>query len=164
MFQDIQALTLAQPARPDVRAGLGRALMDTMAHSIRVPVLRSLPVPMTRWLVGPATAAAIGANERVGLPARALFALGLALTRVVDGLLRVIWPRFSLARLFTRAVGYHLLTRFLMDQTRPLNLPPALLEPMQGTIAGWHQDPQAPGWINRLEDRLTTSGPWKANR
>ncbi len=164
MFQDIQSLTLARPAQPDVRPGLGRALMDAMANSIRVPVLRSLPVPMTRWLVGPATAAAIGADERVGLLVRASFAIGLALTRAVDALVRLVLPRFSLARSFTRAVGYHLLTRFLLDQTRPLNLPPALLDPMHGMIAAWHHDPHAPGWVNRLEDRMTTSGPWKAAR
>ncbi|WP_374666200.1 oxygenase MpaB family protein [Ramlibacter sp.] len=164
MFETIQALTLAQPARRDVRPGLGRALMDAMARSIRVPVLRSLPVPITRWLVGPATAAAIGADERVGLPARMLFATGLALTRGVDGLLRIVWPRFSLVRLFTRAVGYHLMSRFLLDQTRPLNLPQALLDPMHDTIAGWHQDPHAPRWAHHLEDRLTTVGPWKAVR
>ena len=69
-------------------------------------------------------------------------------------------PGFSLSRLFTRAVGYHLLTRFLMNQTRPLALPDRVLNPMGELIAGWSHDPLAPGWVNRLEDRLTTTGDW----
>ena len=29
-------------------------------------------------------------------------------------------------------------------------------------IAGWSHDPVAPAWLNRLEDRLTTTGTWHA--
>jgi hypothetical protein len=27
-------------------------------------------------------------------------------------------------------------------------------------VAGWHLDRQAPRWVNRLEQRLTTAGEW----
>jgi hypothetical protein len=74
---------------------------------------------------------------------------------------RLVRPGFSLSRLFTRVVGYHFLTRFLMDQTRPLALPERVLNPMADTIAGWSHDPCAPGWVNGLEDRMTTTGPWQ---
>ena len=71
-------------------------------------------------------------------------------------------PGFSLSRLFTRVVGYHFLTRFLMDQTRPLALPERVLNPMADTVAAWGHDQRAPDWVNALEDRLTTDGPWRS--
>ena len=57
-------------------------------------------------------------------------------------------------------IGYHLLSQFLLDQTRPINLPEHVLNPLQATVAGWHEEPRAPGWLNWLEDRLTTRGAW----
>jgi hypothetical protein len=74
---------------------------------------------------------------------------------------RLFSPGFSLSRMFTRIVGYHLLTHFLLDQTRPLNLPDQLLNPLTDTVAAWSDDPGAPGWLNRLEDRWTTTGHWR---
>ncbi|HSV45955.1 MAG TPA: oxygenase MpaB family protein, partial [Ramlibacter sp.] len=164
MFGAIQAQARARPAVPDVRPGLGRALIDTMARSIRLPVLRHLPVPMTCWLIGDETAREIGADVRVGWLARACFAAGRLAVRCFDGVIRLVLPQFSLTRMFTRVIGYHLLTRFLLDQTRPLALPETLLQPMQATVAGWHHDRHAPAWINRLEDRLTTRGAWGPKR
>ena len=160
MFDSLQAMARAQPSAPDVRPGLGRALMDTMARSIRLPVIRRLPVPMTRWLIGAQSARETGVNERVGFATWLTFSIALASVQVIDGLVRLVLPRFSLTRMFTRVVGYHLLTRFLLDQARPLALPDELLEPMHGTVAGWHHDRHAPAWVNRLEDRLTTTGRW----
>lgn len=164
MFDSIQAQARAQPAVPDVRPGLGRALMATLARSIRLPVLRNIPVPLTQLLIGRETSAAIGVDQRVGLLARFVFAAGFAAVRGFDALVRLVWPQFSLTRMFTRVLGYHLLTRFLLAQARPLNLPDELLEPAQSTVAGWHHDPRAPRWVNRLEDRLTAPGEWRARR
>ncbi|MEO5671522.1 MAG: oxygenase MpaB family protein [Ramlibacter sp.] len=160
MFAGMQAMARAHPALPDVRPGLGHALLDTMARSIRLPVVRNIPVPLTRWLVGDRTAGEIGANERVGLLTRAAFTVARLAVRAVDAVARVVLPQFSLTRMFTRVVGYHLLTRFLLDQTRPLSLPAELLEPMHAMVAGWHHDARSPHWVNRLEDRLTTTGQW----
>jgi hypothetical protein len=33
---------------------------------------------------------------------------------------------------------------------------------MMETVADWSHDPHGSAWINRMEDRLTTIGPWKA--
>jgi hypothetical protein len=77
---------------------------------------------------------------------------------------RLVLPQFSLTRMLTRAIGYHVLTQFLLDQTRPLGLPQALLQPVQDTVAAWHEDARAPRWVNRLEDRLTAPGAWRAGR
>lgn len=160
MFDGLQAMARAHPCAPDVRPGLGRALIATMARSIRLPVIRNLPVPLTRWLIGRDTAREIGVNERVGLLTRATFLVARVAVRLVDALVRLVLPQFSLTRMFTRVVGYHLLTRSLLDQTRPLGLPDELLQPMHSTVAGWHHDAGAPRWVNRLEDRLTTAGQW----
>ncbi|MBK6557977.1 MAG: hypothetical protein IPG16_12485 [Comamonadaceae bacterium] len=50
----------------------------------------------------------------------------------------------SLSRMLVRVVGYHLLKRFLLDQTRPLGLPEQVLDPMRVTVAAWHDEPRAP--------------------
>lgn len=62
--------------------------------------------------------------------------------------------------MLTRVLGYHTITTLLMDQTRPLRLPNHLLNQMQQMVSGWSDDPQAPGWLNRLEDRMTRQGSW----
>jgi len=162
MFDGLQAMARLNPSAPDVRPGLGRALMATMARTIRLPVIRQLPVPLARWLIGRDTAREIGVDQRVGLLTRFVFAAGLLAARAIDATLRLVVPHFSLTRMFTRVVGYHLLTRFLLDQTRPLGLPDELLGPMQDTVAGWQHDGKSPGWLNRLEDRLTTVGAWRS--
>ena len=65
----------------------------------------------------------IGIDEHVSWATRLVFQVGRLLVGVTDGVVGLVVPGFSLSRLFTRAVGYHLLTRFLMNQTRPLALP-----------------------------------------
>ena len=162
MFKGIQTLARSHSATPDVRPALGRALMDALDRSIWLPVIGQLPVPMTRWLIGQRTARAIGVNHQVGLLTQATFFCARMAVRLIDTAGRLVVPRFSLARMFTRVVGYHLLTRFLLDQTRPLGLPDELLQPMHRTVARWHRDHQAPRWVNRLEKRMTTAGRWSA--
>jgi uncharacterized membrane protein len=160
MFARMQAFGCARDASPDVRPALGQALVQAMARSIRLPVIRGIPVPLTHWLIGPDAARAIGIEGMASWPTRLVFALGRALTRVVDGMVRLVVPQFSISRMLTRVIGYHLLSRFLLDQTRPLTLPEHVLNPMRDTVAQWHHDPRAPGWLNRLEDAWTTTGPW----
>lgn len=161
LFERMQAQAGLLPGQADVRPPLGRALMAAMARSVRVPVIRQLSVPLTRWLVGPAVAARVGIDEQVSWATRLLFQLGRLLVGVTDGVVRLVVPGFSLSRLFTRVIGYHLLTRFLMDQTRPLSLPERVLQPMGEMVSAWSHDPAAPGWVNALEDRLTTVGDWR---
>ncbi|HVZ42165.1 MAG TPA: carotenoid biosynthesis protein [Ramlibacter sp.] len=161
MFESIQELAREEAIEPDVRPALGGALMATMEKSLTLPVIRGLPVPLTRWLVGRATAREIGVNERVGVLTRLLFAFAMVSVRVFDALARLVVPDFSLTRMFTRVVGYHFMTQFLLDQTRPLALPEEVLKPMRETVATWHDHPRAPRWMNRLEDRLTTHGEWR---
>jgi hypothetical protein len=89
------------------------------------------------------------------------FFTGRLAVRLVDAAVRLVVPGFSFTRMFTRVVGYHFLTRFLLDQTRPLGLPAELIGPMRRTMAHWHHDERAPRWLNRLEDRMTTRGEWR---
>jgi hypothetical protein len=42
-----------------------------------------------------------------------------------------------------------------MDQTRPLNLPPALLGSVNDMMQTLERDPKAPKWVNALERSLT---------
>jgi hypothetical protein len=160
-FEGLQAMARTLPAEPDVRPGLGRALVATMARSIGLPVIKHVPVPMTRWLIGRRAANEIGVNQRVGLLTYMTFFTGRLAVRLVDAVVRLVVPGFSFTRMFTRVVGYHFLTRFLLDQTRPLGLPAELMGPMRRTMAHWHHDERAPRWLNRLEDRMTTRGEWR---
>ena len=160
LFESIQSQSLRLQPASDPRPALGGALMNTMAKSIKLPVIRQIPVPLTRWLIGQDSAEIIGVNQRISWLTQIIFWLGLGLTRLIDTIVQLVLPRFSLTRMFTRIVGYHLITRFLLDKTRPLNLPDHLLDPVHQTVAAWDNDQKAPDWINRLEDRLTTTGPW----
>jgi hypothetical protein len=160
-FDGMQAMARAEAIVQDARPPLGRALAAAMARTIAIPVVRSVPVPLTRWLIGKRSADEIGLNQRVGLLTWVLFVAGRAAIGFADAVVRLALPRFSLTRMFTRVVGYHFLTRFLLDQTRPLALPDELLGPLQQTVASWQTDDKAPAWMNRLEDRMTAAGPWK---
>ena len=162
LFDRIQGLSRDQRPVADPRPALGAALMNTMAKSIRLPVIRHIPVPLTQWLIGRENAQLIGVAQRVSWLTQTVFWLGLGLTRLIDTLVQLVFPHFSLTRMFTRVVGYHLITRFLLDQTRPLTLPDHLLGPLHQTVAAWDKDPKASSWISRLEDSLTTKGPWRA--
>lgn len=76
-------------------------------------------------------------------------------TRAVDTAVRLVVPEFSISRLITRVVGYQFTVKVLMDQTRPLKLPPTLLNRVSTMTREWHSDPKAPRWMNALERRLT---------
>lgn len=164
LFARMQARARAQPYTPDPRPALGRALMQAMQRAMPVRWTRALPVLMTRHLCGATVMRELGIDKRVGWLPRALFALGLGTARGVDTLVRLALPQFSLTRCLTRVLGYHLLSRLLMDQTRPLALPPRLVGRIGHTLDTWSDDPHAPRWLNALEDRLTTRGPWHTGR
>ncbi|MET0311459.1 MAG: carotenoid biosynthesis protein, partial [Burkholderiaceae bacterium] len=160
LFGRMQAYGRSHALQPDPRPPLGQALMNAMAAAIRIPVIRSLPVPMTQWLLGPQASKDIGLAGRVPWLVRFVFNAGRLAIGCIDGIGQLFWSGFSVSRVLTRVVGYHLLTRFLLDQTRPIGLPDHVLNPMQETVAGWDDDARSPGWLNRLEDRLTTRGAW----
>lgn len=161
LFAQMQARGRAHPRSPDVRAKLGEALIDTMQNALKLPVIKHFPALMTRDLCGAQTAQDIGVTRRVPWPARLAFGVTMTVTRSIDALARLVWPQFSLARLFTRILGYHLMAKVLLDQTRPLKLPAHLLNRIDTMMGRWGSDPKAPGWINALEDRLTVAGSWR---
>jgi len=144
----------AARGQPDPRPALADALMRAMQAEIPLRALKSFPVLLTRRLCGRETARDLGLDKRVSLFSRVLFALGMGVTRAVDTAARLLCPGFSISRLVTRIFGYRLTVRFLMDQTRPLKLPDALLRQVDGAVHGWDVDPQAPGWMNAIEQRM----------
>jgi ER-bound oxygenase mpaB/B'/Rubber oxygenase, catalytic domain len=162
MFDQMQAQARVLTPNPDVRPPLGQALMNTMERTLAVPVVRALPVALTQWLVGPQTARDIGLAQRVSWATRVLFMLLQGLVSGIDFVGRWFTPRFSISRLLTRILGYHLLTKLLLDQTRPLALPEKVLQNIHTTVAQWSDDPNTLGWLNRIEDFFTTKGSWCA--
>ena len=161
LFRRLQAHGRAHPALPDPRPALGRALVATMAASIPFAVFKPFPRLMLRHLCGRRTARDIGLRGPVNGAAAVLFGLTMAVIRGIDTVVRQVRPGFSISRFLTRVLGYRLLTRVLMDQTRPLSLPEHLLDNVDATMQTWHDDPKAPRWLNRVEDRLTTPGRWQ---
>jgi ER-bound oxygenase mpaB/B'/Rubber oxygenase, catalytic domain len=159
-FAQMQAYGRTRLPYPDVRPALGQALIQAMAKSITIPVIRNLPVPMTQWLVGAQTSAEIGLFSQASWLTRAVFLVLRALITCVDAFGRLFSSKFSLSRMITRIMGYHLLTKLLLSQTRPLALPDDVLEDLRHTVAQWSDDPKAPPWLNQLEDRWTHEGQW----
>ncbi|GAA6120118.1 oxygenase MpaB family protein [Acidovorax sp. FG27] len=161
LLERLQARGRAQVTQPDARPALAAALMTTMEQAIPWRIARPFPRLMTRYLCGRATSAELALNrQRAPWPSWLLFWALLGACRLVDTVARWVWPQFSLSRSFTRVLGYHLLVKMLMDQTRPLKLPAQVLHQLGRCVAGWSDDPRAPRWLNRLEDRLTTTGSW----
>jgi hypothetical protein len=75
--------------------------------------------------------------------------------RAIDACGRLVFPGFSISRLITRILGYNLTVKMLMDQTRPLKLPDALLGEIGEAVDTWQNDDRAPRWMNALERRFT---------
>ena len=155
MFDDIQAHGRRRPHHPDARAALADALVQNLARYIPLRILKPFPVLLTRHLVGRLAAHDLGLDKHVSRPARAVFWLCLHGTRAFDAAVRLVVPGFSVARLVARVFGYRLTVKLLMDETRPLKLPPALLNQVAGVVRDWRSDPRAPRWMNALERRLT---------
>lgn len=145
---------------PDPRPGLARALFANLAAVIPWPVAKPFPQLLSRRLLGREASADLAIDGPLPWSSRVLFAVVMAVVGVIDAVGRLFSSEFSLARLVTRVLGYHLLTQLLMDQTRPLKLPQGLLEQAGSMMKDWGHDRQAGGWLNRFEDRLTAVGPW----
>lgn len=153
-FTAMQARGRLLKRDPDPRPALAAALMGAMENEIPLRLFKPFPTLLTRRLCGRDATVDLGLDKRQPLLSRLLFTGGLALIRVFDALVRLIIPGFSISRMLTRALGYRLVTRFLMDQTRPLKLPDALLNDIRATTHTWNHDTRAPRWLNRLEARL----------
>lgn len=141
LFAQMQARGRADPVKPDPRPALGTTLMRTMADVIPLSIVKPFPVLLTRLLCGPATARDIGIDTPVPWASRAAFAVVLGLARALDALVRLVLPRFSLVRLATRTMGYHLVSKLLMDETRPLKLPSHLRERIRAGVQAWSGAP-----------------------
>jgi len=144
---------------PDPRPLLAADLMKAMENEIPIRLLKPIPTLLTRLLCKGDATRDLGLDARVPLLARAVFALGLVAVRCVDAVARVFLPGFSISRMLTRALGQRLVTHFLLDQTRPLRLPDALLNEVNDATATWRTDPTAPRWMGRVEARLAGRAP-----
>ena len=153
-FNAIQARARLSPYLPDPRPALAAALMKAMQDEIPLRILKPFPVLLTRYLCGDAARIDLALDQRVNLLSRILFAAGMGLVRGIDALVRLVLPGFSICRMIARIFGYQFTVKFLMDQTRPLKLPPAVLNQVDSAVRDWGNDPKAPGWMNALEARL----------
>lgn len=159
LFDGIRARGKEREVSPDPRPPLASALMKTMEDVIPWRLVRPFPRLMTRYLCrSRLTIRSLGLNGPVALLSQVAFFLGMGFVRLVDTVVRIFVPGFSISRLLTRIVGYQFMAQVLMDQTRPLKLPPALLTRVAATMDTWQTDPKAPQWANTLEERLRRPG------
>ena len=163
LFARMQRRGRAELLPPDARPGLAKALFGNLAGVIPWRIAKPFPQLLSRRLLGPAASADLAIDGPLPWSSRLLFALVMAVVGVIDGIGRLFSSDFSLARLVTRVLGYHLLTQLLMDQTRPLKLPQGVLEQATTMMKGWGEDRRAGSWLNRLEDRFTAAGPWSGS-
>jgi hypothetical protein len=155
---DLVQRTGAVDPRPD----LGGALMHAMQSAIPAGPFKSFPVLLTRRLIEPDSARDLGLDASVSWISKACFAALMGTALGIDAIARVAFPDFSISRLITRAIGYRLVCSLLMSQTRDLAVPATLRPGIKGLIARWGRDSKASGWMNALEDRVTTHGDWEA--
>jgi hypothetical protein len=155
LFDGIQARARRRVARPDARPALAAALTRTLQRYIPLTLLKPFPVLLTRHLCGAEASRDLGLDGHVSWLSRALFALGMGAVRAIDATVRLFVPGFSISRLVGRILGYRLTVKLLMDQTRPLKLPTALLGQIDGVVRGWRNDPKAPRWMNAIERHYT---------
>jgi hypothetical protein len=160
LFARMQQRGRAELVPPDPRPALAAALFRNLAGVIPIRVAQPFPQLLCRRLIGREAARDLAIDGPLPLASRAAFALTMGLVGLIDAIGRLFSPTFSLARVITRVLGYHLLTKLLMDQTRPLKLPDGLLGQAHGVMQSWGSDRHAPGWLNALEDRFTMAGPW----
>jgi hypothetical protein len=146
----------------DPRPQLAAALMEAMKSAIPRGPFESFPVLLTRRLMGKESVKDLGLDESVSWLAKTLFATIMGTARGIDTTVRIFDPEFSISRMLTRAIGYRLTCALLMSQTRELSVPDRLRPGIRTLIGGWGRDPKASGWMNALEDRLTTAGDWSA--
>ena len=137
LFVRMQRRGRAERLEPDPRGPLAAALFQTLAREIPLAALRSFPLLLCRRLIGARSSADLQLDGRVAWWSKALFAVALALVRGIDAIGRLFAPRFSLARLISRLLGYRLITGLLMDQTRPLKLPETLRGRAQQMMRAW---------------------------
>ncbi len=133
-FAALQARGRASSYLPDPRPALGAALMKAMMDEIPLRILKPFPVLLTRYLSGDAARVDLAMDQHVNLVSRLLFTAGMGLARAVDSVVRLVLPGFSICRMITRIFGYQFTVKFLMNQTRPLKLPPSLLNQSQRTV------------------------------
>jgi hypothetical protein len=147
----------------DPRPALGNALMRSMAAVIPSHLAKFFPVLLTRYLCGPATSKNLGLSGPAPWLAYLLFNGGMFLVRAIDWLVRLVFPGFSITRFLARVLGYHLIAKLMMDQTRPLKLRQHVRDGIDAMMAQWGDDPKPPRWMNSLADYLTIKGSWTAS-
>ncbi len=147
----------------DPRPGLGNALINAMSQVIPFRAAKSFPLFMTRYLCGWATSRDLGLNGPVSWLSLALFLMFMLTIRGIDWLVRLVFPEFSISRFLTRLVGYQLMTKLMMDQTKPLKLPQHVRNRVDLMMSQWGSDAHAPQWMNNLEDSMTVKGGWNTS-
>lgn len=142
---------------PDARPLLGGALVKTIVEPLPLKFISQYWPPfMMRYFCSKPVAKAVGVYQHIPLWAYLLFSIIMSVTRSTDTVIRLIIPNFSLARLFSRIVGYRMMSKLLMDQTRPLVLPEHLASQMNDTMDKWAKDGKAPSWMGKVENKLAS--------
>jgi len=143
LYDAIRARARATSESPDPRPQLSHALMQTMQAAIPLGLLKPFPVLMTGWLCGRRTMRELGLDQHQPLLSRLAFLLLMGTARAVDAIMHRLMPRFSIGRSVGRLLSYHLMTRLLMKETKPLRLPQPWLAHVEDAMGRWFDPPRA---------------------
>ena len=164
MFDAMQARgrigQTVNPVLPDPRPELGEALMNAMSTVIPFSIAKPFPVLMTRYLCGPSSSKDLGLNGAVSWASKSLFYSIMLIARWIDHMVRKFLSQFSMCRFIMWLLGYQLITRLMMDQTRPLRVPEHLSSGMDTMLNRWGRDQSAPARLNKVEALQTTKYGW----
>lgn len=161
LFDLMQSRARSQKLKHDPRPVLGRALMAPIQKSISVSAFKIGAQLMTIYLTSPQAGKDLGLSSEVTPLQKMVFTGLIKSILCADQGLKLLKSQSSIMRLLVRVVGYHLILKVLNDPSQPLDLPPKQIDQVNEMIQKWSYDPRASSLMNKIEDRLTTVGPWK---
>ncbi|MFZ3228856.1 MAG: oxygenase MpaB family protein [Pseudobdellovibrio sp.] len=161
LFNKLQRRSRAKILKPDPRPTLGDALMSSIEKSISFDSLKPMASLITKYLTSQETSADLELDKRITFFTKIIFFIFIRSVKLIDLLVRLFNPNFSIARLIIRIAGYQLLNKVLTDPTQPVDLPEHLRDQINTLLHDWSHDPLAPHWINTIEDYFTIRGSWK---
>lgn len=143
------------------RSGLGEALMAPIEKSIPIPKLKPFARLITEFLTSAETVEGLGIHSQVKSKHRTFFNFTMKSALRADRLAPKLKADLSLVRFTIRVAGYQLLSKVLIDPTKPLDLPDQQVAQVRKMLGDWSTDPKAPKWLNKIEDIFTTRGTWE---
>ncbi len=161
LFETIQHRARRKKVENDPRPALGQALVEAVQKSVSISAFRFIPALLVRHLTSKESGKDLKLGKFYSRTEAYYFSFGIHAFKVVDRLVQLLIPKFSLMRFILRIVGFHVLNTTLKNPAQPLRLSPHMIKQVHEIVHEWSRDPQVPGWVNEFEDYFTVKGSWR---